>query len=106
MEQYKVDFTSMPWEPRAAGVRCKVCERGGQRLRLAEFTKEFVEPDWCAKGHIGYVLEGRMELDFHGRVVTFGPGDGLFIPPGAEHGHKARVLTRLVRVILVESSET
>ncbi len=106
MEQYRVDFASMAWEQRAAGVRCKAREQDGRRLRLAEFAKEFIEPDWCTKGHIGYVLEGCMELDFHGKVVAFGPGDGLFIPPGAEHGHKARVLTDVVRVILIESSET
>jgi quercetin dioxygenase-like cupin family protein len=77
----------------------------GARLRLAEFTKDFVEPDWCTKGHIGYVLEGRMEVDFHGHVVTFRAGQGLFIPPGSEHGHKARVLTDSVTVILVESTD-
>jgi hypothetical protein len=102
MEQYKVDFASLPWEQCATGVRHKAREHDASRLRLAEFTKDFVEPDWCTKGHIGYVLKGRMELDFHGKVVVFGPGDGLLIPPGTEHGHKARVLTDSVRVVLVE----
>jgi quercetin dioxygenase-like cupin family protein len=102
MESYKVDFTSLAWEQPAAGVRFRACEQDGRRLRLAEFTKDFVEPDWCTRGHIGYVLEGEMELDFHGRVVTFQAGDGLFIPPGSEHGHKATVLTEFVKVVLVE----
>ena len=103
MERYRVDFGSMAWEQPAAGVRCKAYEQGGRRLRLVEFTREFVEPDWCIKGHIGYVLEGQMELDFHGRIVTLKAGDGLFIPPGDEHGHKARVLTEIVRIVLVEN---
>lgn len=103
MDQYKVDFESLPWEQPAAGVRFKACVRNGQRLRLAEFTREFVEADWCAKGHIGYILEGEMEIDFHGRVVKFRAGDGLFIPAGPEYGHKARVLTESATVILVES---
>ena len=105
MERYKVDFGSMPWEPPAPGVRFKACERDGRRLRLAEFSKDFVEPDWCTRGHIGYMLEGTMEVDFHGEVVTFRAGDGLFIPPGNTHRHKARVLTGLVRVLLVESMD-
>ena len=104
MEPYRVDFASMPWEQRAAGVRCKAYEQDGRRVRLAEFTKDFVEPDWCTKGHIGYVLEGEMELDFHGRIVTLHAGDGLFIPPGGEHGHKVRVLTDAVRIVLIESA--
>ncbi len=102
MEQYKIDFDSKPWETPAKGVRFKAYEQGGRKLRLAEFTKEFVEPDWCTKGHIGYVLEGQMEIDFDGKVIVFRPGDGVFIPAGEEHKHKAKVLTDKVKVILVE----
>jgi len=102
MEPYRTDFKAMPWDAPAVGVRFKAYERGGRKLRLAEFTKEFAEPDWCTKGHIGYVLEGRMEIDFDGNVIVFGSGDGLFIPAGREHKHKARVLTDTVRMILVE----
>jgi quercetin dioxygenase-like cupin family protein len=102
MEAYKVDFGSIPWEQPAAGVGFKAFEQDGRRLRLAEFAKDFVEPDWCTQGHIGYVLEGVMEVDFHGKVVTFRAGDGVFIPPGSAHGHKATVLTDSVRVVLVE----
>ena len=98
----RVDFESLPWESPAPGVRFKKCERQGRRLRLAEFTKEFVEPDWCVKGHIGYVLEGVIAVDFHGKEVVFVAGDGLFILPGTEHGHKARAITDSVTLILVD----
>lgn len=54
------------------------------------------------KGHAGYVLEGVLEIDFHGRKETFEAGDGLFISAGPESGHKARALTPVVRVILFE----
>ena len=104
MKQCKVDFQSMPWETPTAGVRFKAYEQGGRKLRLAEFGREFVEPDWCTKGHIGYVLEGRMEINFDGKVIVFGPGDGIFIPAGEEHRHKARVLTKSVKVVLVEDN--
>jgi hypothetical protein len=103
MKQYRVDFESIAWQEPAPGVRFKTHDQDGRRLRLAEFTRDFVEFDWCTKGHIGYVLEGEMEIDFRGRVVAFHAGDGLFIPPGIEHGHRARVLTDVVRAILVES---
>ncbi len=104
MEQYKIDFESIPWEAPAVGVRFKAYEEGGRKLRLAEFGRGFVEPDWCTKGHIGYVLEGQMEIDFDGKVVAFGPGDGIFIPAGAEHRHKAKILTKSVTVFLVEDN--
>jgi ethanolamine utilization protein EutQ (cupin superfamily) len=90
----------MPWDTPAVGIRFKAYEQDGRRLRLAEFSREFVEHDWCTKGHIGYVLEGQMEIDFDGQSLTFGPGDGLFIPPGDKH--TAKVKTKTAKVILVE----
>jgi len=99
---YKVDFESMEWETPVAGVRFKAFERAGKKLRLVEFAKEFVEPDWCVKGHTGYILEGKMEIDFNGESIVFGPGDGVFIPVGQDHKHKGKVLTDVVKAILVE----
>jgi len=102
MNQYKIDFESMEWQIPADGVRFKAYEQDGRKLRLVEFAKEFVEPDWCDKGHIGCILEGQMEIDFNGKVITFGPGDGIFIPAGQAHKHKGKVLTDKVRAILTE----
>jgi len=101
-QHHRVDFESMPWQSLAPGVRFKAWERNGRWLRLAEFTKEFVEADWCVKGHIGYVLEGVIEVDFRKREEVFVAGDGLSIPPGSEHGHKARAITNTVMLMLVE----
>ena len=99
---YRVDLESIPWESPAPGLRFKTYKREGRSLRLAEFTREFVEPDWCVKGHAGYVLAGQIEVDFHGKKVVFGAGDGLFIPAGSEHGHKARAITDSVTLVLVD----
>jgi glyoxylate utilization-related uncharacterized protein len=104
MKQCKIDFDSIPWENPAVGVRFKAYQQGGKKLRLAEFGREFIEPDWCTKGHIGYVLEGQMDIDFDGKVVAFGPGDGIFIPAGKEHRHKAKILTKSAKVVLVEDN--
>jgi hypothetical protein len=101
---HKVAFESLPWQAPAPGVRFKAFEHEGRRLRLAEFTKDFVEADWCVKGHIGYVLEGVLAVDFHDRTDVFAAGDGLFIPPGDEHGHKARTVTDSVTLVLVEEN--
>ncbi|MBI5252115.1 MAG: cupin domain-containing protein [Desulfomonile tiedjei] len=104
MNTYKVDFGSTPWDSPAPGVRVKIHKLEARQLRLVEFSSEFVEHDWCRRGHIGYVLEGQLQIEFQGRQVTFGPGDGLFIPAGDDHRHKAKVLTGAVRLILVEDA--
>ncbi|MHC4476202.1 MAG: cupin domain-containing protein [Planctomycetota bacterium] len=51
---------------------------------------------------MGHILEGQVEIDFDGKVITFGPGDRVFIPAGQRHKHKGRVLTDKVKAILVE----
>jgi ethanolamine utilization protein EutQ (cupin superfamily) len=100
MTTHKIDFESTPWDTPAPGVRVKIHQFDGKQLRLVEFTSEFVELDWCKRGHIGYVLEGQLQIDFNGRQVVFSPGDGLFIPEGEEH--KAKVLAGVARLVLVE----
>ena len=97
-----IDFTSLSWESTAPGARFKAYREGRKQLRLVEFTSEFVEPVWCGRGHIGMVLEGTLEVDFRGSVVVYPQGSGIFIPAGAENGHKARSLTAVARLMLVE----
>ena len=46
----------------APGVRFKAFKQDRRQLRLVEFTKEFIESDWSTKGHIGFILEGEMEI--------------------------------------------
>ena len=96
--QHLIDFKSMNWESHASGVRHKVFIRGNERMRLVEFSEHFVEKDWCTKGHIGYVIEGGISIDFNGKQVNFKAGDGFFIIEGDKHkgsvakGEKALVI--------------
>ncbi|MCK4873298.1 MAG: cupin domain-containing protein [Phycisphaerales bacterium] len=101
MSDYRVDFTQMPWETPIDGLRFKALRRGGRQLRLVEYGKDMA-PHICAKGHIGFVLEGRMELRFANEVTTLNPGDGLFIPSGEQHQHETIILTDVVRMVMVE----
>ena len=103
MSEHKVDFESIPWQSPMAGVRCKINRRDGMQLRLVEYTGE-MEAHWCDKGHVGYVLQGRLEIRFEEEVVVVNPGDGIFIPTGSEHRHMARALTDVVRVVFVEDA--
>jgi mannose-6-phosphate isomerase-like protein (cupin superfamily) len=66
--------------------------------------KGFVEPGWCTRGHVGYILEGQAEVDFDGEIIRFSAGDGVFIPEGEENRHKLTVLSEFVRMILVEAA--
>ena len=107
MRQMKADFAALRWEESAPGVRSKAIIRDGKRLRLVEFTNEFVERDWCLKGHIGYVLEGELEIAFNDETERFATGDGILIAGGERERHRARVAGggTVARLILVEDAE-
>ncbi len=104
MDACKVIFDSLEWQEAMPGARFKVFGDGRKQMRLLEFTSAFVEPHWCEKGHVGFVLTGELEIDFDGRIVRYGEGDGIFIPMGTSARHKARSLTPSVRLFLVEEA--
>lgn len=83
------------------GLRAKIRKQRGKQLRLVEYTGAMAR-HWCEKGHIGYVLEGQLEIAFENETDVFKAHDGIFIPDGKEHRHSAKILTDKVRMILVE----
>jgi quercetin dioxygenase-like cupin family protein len=101
MSTYKVDFEKLSWETPMTGLRFKALRQEGRQLRLVEYTPE-MEPHWCDKGHVGYLLEGRFEIVFDEETAVYEAGDGVFIPPGREHRHMGKALTDVVRAVFVE----
>ena len=101
MTQHKIDFKSLPWISPAQGIRQKTYKDGCHQLRLVEYSKE-MPPHWCEKGHIGYILKGKMEIKFQNEVCQYSAGDGVFIPRGQNHKHSVKTLTDKVTVIFVE----
>jgi hypothetical protein len=102
MEHYKINFDLLQWESPLPGVRFKAYRHDNKLLRYVEYANDFVEPDWCVKSHTGYVIEGEFEIDFNGKIVKYSAGDGIFIPGGDEHKHKATMLSKKVLVFLSE----
>ena len=103
MNDYRIEFNNIPWDT-ARGVKAKCFQRGDKKLRLVEFTQEFVEPDWCTKGHIGLVLEGEIAININRVVQNFKAGDGLMIPSGAESRHKHQETIKPTRLFLLEEA--
>ena len=102
VEDHRLAFSGVEWAAIAPGARHKIFERDGKRVRLLELSPEFVEVEWCRKGHVGVVLQGVLELDFAGRTERFNRGDGLFILAGETGKHKARPISERVTLFLVD----
>jgi quercetin dioxygenase-like cupin family protein len=79
-----VRFDALPW---VAGThpleRKKTGQLGG--AVLLEFAEGFRDGNWCANGHAGLVLEGRLGLEYAAASVEIGPGEGFVVEPGVRH---------------------
>ena len=89
MISYLVDFENMQWNKPKEGIRFKTLISGNQQIRLVEFSEGFVEPDWCKKGHAGYILDGEFAIDYNDNLERYKKGDVIFIPKGEPFKHKA-----------------
>ncbi len=98
----RVDFEHLRWDSGPTGIRSKTAARDGHRIRLVELERDGGEHDWCVTGHVGYVLEGELEIAFDGRTERFASGAGFFIRSGEVERHKPKAVSRRVVLLLVE----
>ena len=103
MTDYLVNFTGLPWESPAPGIRHKLHRVDARVLRLVEYSREMV-PHWCIKGHVGQIVAGSLEIEFGSGTQRFEAGNWLFIPPGPEHAHRALVLGSVAIALFVEDA--
>jgi hypothetical protein len=101
MSKYRVDFEAIDWESPIRGMRQKIYKLGHQQLRMVEYSRE-LPAHWCEKGHIGYVLQGQIDIEFAHERQVYSSGDGVFIPNGPEHKHKGTVISDTVTIVFVE----
>jgi hypothetical protein len=101
MTQYRVNFRSMPWTRTGTGVRQKTFRFDRNQLRLVEYSK-LMPPHWCEKGHVGYMLAGKMEVRFGNEIQAFSAGDGIYLPSGPQHKHSVTILTDTAILVFVE----
>jgi quercetin dioxygenase-like cupin family protein len=100
---YRVDWQNLDWQTPMEHVQSKSVQQHGQQLRLVEYAKNLA-PHWCCKGHTGMILEGEMLVEFSQEKVVFKKGDGVLIPGGEKHKHKAVILTDVVKAVFVEEA--
>jgi quercetin dioxygenase-like cupin family protein len=104
MSDFKVDFSSMSWDDGRPGVRQKIFRSGTRQVRLVEFQTAEGFDGWCEEGHIGYVLEGGLQIDVRGELISFVKGDALFIPSGTATAHRAVTIVPGTRLFMTEGS--
>ena len=61
-----------------------------------------VRRTWCVTGHVGYVLQGSLEIEFGDGIRSFDAGDGFFIRAGEVERHKPKAIQGPVKLLVVE----
>ena len=100
--KYKIKLDDLEWVSPGDDIRYKCYQQDGYQIRFVELGKNMVHPEWCFSGHIGYIVEGKLEITFLDRTDVYEPGDAMFIPDGEEHKHRPRALTDKVIFFSVE----
>ncbi len=75
---------------------------GQIRVRMVEYSPNYLADHWCEKGHILLVLDGRLETELaDGRRVTLLPGQSYQVADGAEP-HRSRTGADGARLFIVD----
>jgi quercetin dioxygenase-like cupin family protein len=66
---------------------------GEIRVRMVEYSAEYLADHWCTKGHVILCLEGELETELaDGKRFTLKPGDSYQAADG-EPGHRSSTRT-------------
>ena len=58
---------------------------GAMRVRMVEYTPNYLADHWCSKGHILLCLEGELVTELEdGRIFTLKPGESYQVADNAE----------------------
>lgn len=65
--------------------RWRTRQFGPIRVRMIEYSPNYLADHWCSKGHILLCLEGELTTELHdGRSFTLRPGMSYQVADGAE----------------------
>ena len=95
-----IDFPSLAWVKveggGAAGRAKRTSVKGGRSAGILELSPRWNETDWCIKAHVGYVISGRLRLEFARQApMQIGRDIGFWIPSGCAHKASCKRTTRL-----------
>ena len=75
---------------------------GDIRVRIVEYSADFLMDHWCSKGHIFYCLEGAFHVELEdGRKFTLTPGVSYQVADNAE-AHRHHTTTIGAKVFVVD----
>lgn len=75
---------------------------GDIRVRMVDYSPDYLADHWCQKGHILLCLDGELDTELSdGRRFTLTPGMSYQVADGAEP-HRSRTGPRGARLFIVD----
>ena len=97
LDQLSVGITEWPQLPEtvlpgATGTATsRMREFGEIRLRLIEYSPDYLADQWCTKGHIVYAVTGQVIIEQRrGAAFALTAGMSYHVPDGQETAHRIR----------------
>jgi quercetin dioxygenase-like cupin family protein len=97
-----VPLPEMPWQPGAHPLEHKKVSPDFP-WTLLSFGPGFVDPHWCLRGHAGYILRGRLTLEFEDATLQIKEGEAFRVDPGIRHQASNRGPDEVLLLISSES---
>jgi len=96
----QIDSTHHAGETGSASWRTR--QFGPIRVRMVEYTPNYLADHWCEKGHILLVLSGKLDTELaDGRRFTLLPGQSYQVADGAEP-HRSRTGPEGAKLFIVD----
>lgn len=77
-------------------------EFNGIRVRMVDYSPDYLADHWCEKGHILLVLEGELHTELaDGRRFTLRPGQSYQVADSAE-SHRSRAGPQGAKLFIVD----
>jgi quercetin dioxygenase-like cupin family protein len=100
-----LDLDDCAWSDIGGHAREKRIEKGGGRVRLLELSDGYEHPDWCEKPHLGFVLQGRIDLEFDDERWEIAAGNGLEVGAGSAFRHRPIAAETPALLLLIEPAD-
>ncbi len=110
MQMHDIPFGTTDWSTVPASehrgetgvANWRTREFGGIRVRMVEYSADYLADHWCSKGHILLVLDGELETELaDGRRVMLRPGQSYQVADGAEP-HRSRTGAGGAKLFIVD----
>ena len=76
---------------------------GTLRVRIVEYSPNYLADHWCERGHVLYVLEGELDTELRdGRTFKLQPGMSYTVSDDGDAAHRSSTTAKGAKLFIVD----